>query len=115
MRVVRKGVVSSNQVYVGRPSVLGNPFVLGKDGDRETVVRKYKSWLEEQWATNKEVQKELVRLARKEKAGEELDLVCWCAAKPRRPYALSAEKLPVDACHADVIAAAVLEIVSRIK
>jgi hypothetical protein len=32
-------------VYIGRPSVWGNPYVIGKDGDRETVIRKYREYL----------------------------------------------------------------------
>lgn len=31
-------------VSVMRPSVFGNPFVLGRDGDRPTVIRKYREW-----------------------------------------------------------------------
>ena len=30
-----------NVVYIGRPSVWGNPFVIGKDGTRAEVVEKY--------------------------------------------------------------------------
>jgi hypothetical protein len=32
-------------VYIGRPSVWGNPFITGKDGDRATVIRKYTRWI----------------------------------------------------------------------
>jgi len=28
-------------VYIGRGSVCGNPFVIGRDGDRAEVIRKY--------------------------------------------------------------------------
>ena len=28
-------------VYIGRPSKWGNPFVIGRDGNRDEVVRKY--------------------------------------------------------------------------
>jgi len=31
-------------VYIGRPSVFGNPFQIGKDGDRQQVVEKYKNY-----------------------------------------------------------------------
>ena len=36
---------NSNDVYIGRPSKWGNPFVIGKDGDRNVVVEKYKNWI----------------------------------------------------------------------
>ena len=32
-------------VYIGRPSVWGNPFRIGKDGDRPTMIRKYAQWI----------------------------------------------------------------------
>ena len=31
-------------VYIGRPSIYGNPFQIGKDGDRQQVVEKYKNY-----------------------------------------------------------------------
>lgn len=32
-------------VYIGRPSKWGNPFVIGKDGNRATVIIKYEAKL----------------------------------------------------------------------
>ena len=32
-------------VYIGRPSEFGNPFVIGKDGDRDTVIEKFKQYV----------------------------------------------------------------------
>jgi hypothetical protein len=34
---------AGNAVYVGRPSVWGNPFVIGKDGSRAECNRKIRS------------------------------------------------------------------------
>lgn len=34
-------------VYIGRPSQWGNPFVIGKDGDRKMVVDKFELWLKD--------------------------------------------------------------------
>lgn len=65
-------------VYVGRPTAFGNPFVIGRDGDRATVIEKYEAWLLSQ--------PELVARAREELRG--CNLVCWCAPLP---------------CHADVL------------
>ncbi|KKN66034.1 hypothetical protein LCGC14_0475120 [marine sediment metagenome] len=31
-------------VYIGRGSKWGNPFIIGIDGDREEVIKKYKAW-----------------------------------------------------------------------
>jgi len=35
----------SYDVYIGRPSKWGNPFVVGRDGTREVVIEKYRKWL----------------------------------------------------------------------
>lgn len=67
---------SKNQVYVGRPSKWGNPFVIGRDGTREEVVEKYYLWLQDQELLN-----DISELEGK-------DLVCWCDPLP---------------CHADVL------------
>lgn len=32
---------SRDEVYIGRPSKWGNPFVIGRDGDREEVIAKF--------------------------------------------------------------------------
>jgi hypothetical protein len=69
-------------IYVARPSILGNPFVIGKDGDRPMVNRRYRRWL---W---NELQRgygpvfdEIHRLARLAKASD-LTLGCWCVPQP---------------------------------
>lgn len=67
-------------VYIGRPSDFGNPFVIGKDGTREEVVAKHKRWIMKQPKLLKRVKKEL--------RGKVLG--CWC--KPK-------------ACHGDTLAA----------
>lgn len=62
-------------VYVGRPSKFGNPFVVGKDGDRNECVEKFRDYLK--------AQPELLAAARSELRGK--DLVCFCA--PQRCHA----------------------------
>ena len=32
-------------VYIGRPSIWGNPFVIGKDGTREEVIELYREYV----------------------------------------------------------------------
>lgn len=64
-------------LYVGRPTKWGNPFVIGRDGDRETVIRKYEEWVKKQPG---------LIAAIHELRGH--DLGCWCS--------------PL-ACHADVL------------
>ena len=70
---------SNYDVYIGRPSDWGNPFVIGKDGDRADVIRKYRNWIMRQ--------PELISRAKKELRGQRI--ACWC--KP-------------EDCHGDVLA-----------
>lgn len=65
-------------VYIGRPSIWGNPYVIGKDGSRDEVIEKYERYL----VNNPQLMSKLGELRGKR-------LGCWCA--PQR-------------CHGDVLA-----------
>ena len=66
-------------VYIGRGrgSVWGNPYRMGEDGDRQTVIRKYREYLH----SNPSLMAKLPELKGK-------TLGCWCAP---------------EACHGDVL------------
>jgi len=32
-------------IYIGRPTLWGNPFIIGKDGNRDEVVEKFEYWV----------------------------------------------------------------------
>lgn len=64
-------------VYIGRPSKWGNPFVIGKDGTRKQVIAKYREWVLQQ----PRLMRDLPELRGKV-------LGCWCAPKE---------------CHGDVL------------
>ncbi len=87
--IARKGQGIGGE-YVGRPTPLGNPFRLESEEQREEVVARYATWLEEQLRQgNREVARALGGLYRKLKREGTLTLLCFCA--PKR-------------CHAEVIA-----------
>lgn len=65
-------------VYIGRPTKWGNPFQIGPNGSRQSVISKYRQWLKDKMTTGE--------LDPKELAGK--DLSCWC--KPA-------------ACHGDIL------------
>lgn len=75
-------------VYIGRGSVYGNPYVIGKHGTREEVIAKFRKDLEA-CLDDPETQEALLALDGK-------DLVCFCAPKP---------------CHGDVL----IDAVKRVK
>ncbi len=85
-------------VYIGRgwkkwnPSPFGNPFRMGRDGDRREVIEKYRRWLWEQIKNKSYVHRELMRLVERYKEGEAILLGCWCYP---------------NACHGDVIKRAI--------
>ena len=37
-----------HDVFIGRPSKWGNPFIIGRDGEREQVIAKHAFWLLQQ-------------------------------------------------------------------
>lgn len=47
-QVIHKRDIQPGDVYIGRPSKWGNPFVIGKDGDRLEVIGAYIGWIAEQ-------------------------------------------------------------------
>jgi hypothetical protein len=57
-------------VYIGRGSKWGNPFVIGKDGDRNQVIEMYKKYFD----SNDELKKDIEELRNK-------NLVCYCSPK----------------------------------
>jgi len=65
-------------VYIGRPSVYGNPFILDVHGTREEVIKKYEDWVV--------TQPDMIYSIKKELKGK--DLVCFCAPLP---------------CHGDIL------------
>ena len=68
---------SKYDVYIGRPSIWGNPFNIGKDGTRADVIKKYRAYL----LNNGELMDKVASLHGK-------TLGCWCSPKP---------------CHGDVL------------
>lgn len=78
MKVLKKGSEHADSVYIGRGSPWGNPYVLGKHGDRDEVIRKFREYAS---AVILEYPDWLEPLVGK-------DLVCYCA--------------PL-ACHGDVL------------
>lgn len=81
MRIENRYVVHCRRahydIYVGRPSKWGNPFEIGDDGDRETVINKYRDWI---------LTQPHLLVALPELKGKVLG--CWCAP---------------ESCHAEVL------------
>jgi hypothetical protein len=76
--------IPAGAVYVGRPTLFGNPFKIGEDGDRAEVVAKYREWVLHSSHPNALYTRDVLKQG--QLRGK--DLVCWCA--------------PL-ACHADVL------------
>ena len=65
-----KDTIPKDSIYIGRPSKWGNPFEIGKDGNRDEVVEKYTTYI----LSNEELLNDLYQLKNK-------DLVCYCSPK----------------------------------
>lgn len=77
-KVVNKYHKVPHDVYIGRGSIWGNPYVIGQDGTREECIAKYEVYLLE----NKNLMAKVKSLYGK-------ILCCYCAPRP---------------CHGDVLA-----------
>jgi Domain of unknown function (DUF4326) len=82
IRIENKKHYRGDGVYIGRPSLLGNPFKIGKDGTREEVTALYRVWLWEQIKRRGAVYQELKRLAAIARQGD-LVLICWCKERDK--------------------------------
>ena len=68
-------------VRVDRSSVLGNPFFMADEKQRDRVCDQYVVWLEKNKQENWSVISELLRLQELYKKHGKLRLFCWCAPK----------------------------------
>lgn len=100
INIVNRKSYRGEGVYIGRPSPLGNPFKIGRDGTRDEVVARYREWLWRQIQRQGDVYRELHRLAEIARQGD-LTLICWCKQPDRE-----------IGCHGDILKAAVTWIVS---
>jgi hypothetical protein len=92
--------VGSTVIYIGRPTIFGNPFYMKSEAMRDEVVDKHRRHLREQYAMHKSVFNEINALVDRVRAGEHLALQCYCA--PRR-------------CHGDNIKELIEEILKEKK
>ena len=80
-------------VRIDRATKWGNPFVIGRDGDRARVIEKYRVWLWREIRAGRIGLDELAALDGKR-------LACWCAPEP---------------CHGDVLAEAARWATERLR
>ncbi len=83
VNIKKENNIQNNEmfVYIGRPSIFGNPFKIGKDGTRKEVIEKYKGYFRFKLGTDQEFKSRVCVLKGK---------VLGCYCKPL-------------ACHGDVI------------
>ena len=77
IRIVNRRNYKGPGIYIGRPSPLGNPFIIGRDGGREEVIRKYRDFLNTA-IHDERIKAELEKLEELNKKGDVI-LICWCA------------------------------------
>lgn len=65
---MKTGGYPEDAVFIGRPTIYGNPFIIGRDGSRADVCRMYKRHVQEH--------PELVAEIKKNLKGK--NLVCYC-------------------------------------
>ncbi len=89
IHIRNKHTYKGKGVYVGRPSILSNPFRITKTQSRPIAVDRYAIWLKDV-IKNKDpkVLYELEYLSSPFMRNEDLTLICWCSPK---------------LCHAEII------------
>lgn len=79
----------SDGVFIGRPSILSNPFIIDRDGDREEVILKFRKYFIEKFLYDLDYRQDALNaVMAKSKLVDKIKLVCFC--KPNK-------------CHGDVI------------
>lgn len=78
---IKNGSKPNGSIYIGRGSKFGNPFIIGKDGDRNQVIEKYETYLNVCLDNDTITVSELADMYG-------FDLVCFCKPLP---------------CHGDVL------------
>lgn len=69
-------------VYIGRPSPLGNPFVMHGEHTRDQVCDQYQAWFDKKVAEeDPAVMSELRRLYKLAQQTGSLTIGCYCAPK----------------------------------
>lgn len=98
--VVNKYKFKGPSVYIGRPSALGNPFVIGADGTRAEVIEQYRDFMIQSYIYNAKYRSVIDTLVSAAARGEDINLSCFCSPQ---------------ACHGDVIKEMIEGIVEGIK
>lgn len=74
--------VGFSRFYIGRPSLLGNPFVVGDDGDRDECVDKYAEWIKKEiHRKGNRVYPAIVNIVEALTVQCYVELECFCAPK----------------------------------
>lgn len=84
-------------LWIDRRSLLGSPFIIGRDGARGEVMEKYLLWLRREYLRKGKVYEAFMALVRSEK---DLTFLCWCPPLP---------------CHGDVLRTAILQTRAALK
>jgi len=83
MKVVHTKRTNKPHIYIGRPSLFGNPFAMRSEADRDKVIEQYREYFINRVNTDSFFRTQVLALTGN-------DLGCWCAPK---------------ACHGDIIVA----------
>ena len=75
---LRGRVGNSITVRIDRKTIFGNPFVIGRDGTRDEVIRKFTKHMHDEYAAGGEYQRKMNSLATLVKC-RNVHLACWCS------------------------------------
>ena len=70
-KIVNK-IKEAYDIYIGRPSIFGNPYIIGEDGTREEVIKKFETYFYKRIDEDLEFKSAVIGLRGKR-------LGCFCA------------------------------------
>jgi hypothetical protein len=92
---LRNDLLKLPTIRIDRRTWLGNPFIIGKDGDRDEVIEKFKIYFDKFMLSEPNFKQEFYKLAEQYSRYEHIQLACWCS--PQK-------------CHGDILKQALEEI-----
>jgi len=87
-------------VKVDRTSILGNPFYMQNESQRDEVCDKYEEYFQEKMKNDEEFRREVERLCNLHIKHSKLNIFCWCT--PKR-------------CHAETILRGIIKYCSNLR
>jgi len=87
--IANKRTYHGNGIYIGRPSVFGNPIHLDAECMRDQVLLEYETYLKRQLSRQRAFYRQFLALVHTYHQTGSLILICWCNPNPCHGHILA--------------------------